>query len=90
VTNINPGDQRRSRPGASSLRFGFPGTSVPGAGSGTGLRAAAMRPVPRLRNKAALAIPAPQLGQTNNYNHMTSVYAVGEGAQGPPHRRGPT
>jgi hypothetical protein len=51
--------------------------------------------VPRVRDKAVLAIPAPQsalaaqLGQMNNYNHMTSVYAFGEGASGPPPYREP-
>ena len=72
----------------------FPGTSVPGAGGGTGL-AVVVPSVPRLRDKAVLAISVPQsaltaqLGQFNNYNHMTSVYAVGEGASGPPPYREP-
>jgi hypothetical protein len=30
-----------------------------------------------------------QLGQITNYNHMTSVYAFGEGASGPPPYREP-
>jgi hypothetical protein len=51
---------------------------------------AVVRQVPRIRNKAALTIPAAQLLQTNNYNHMTSVDAVGVGAAGPPLRGRPT
>ena len=72
----------------------FLGTSVPGAGGGTGL-AVVVQSVPRVRDKVALAIPVPQsalmaqLGQTNNYNHMTSVFAVGEGTAGPPPDREP-
>ena len=83
----------RARLGAFCPRPTFPGTSVPGAG-GTGL-AVAVQSVPRVRDKAVLAIPAPQsalaaqLGQMNNYNHMTSVYAFGEGASGPPPYREP-
>jgi hypothetical protein len=83
----------RARLGAFGPRPAFPGTGVLGVG-GTG-PSVAVRPVPRVRGKAALAIPAPQsaiaaqLGQTNNYNHMTSVYAVGEGASGPPPDREP-
>jgi hypothetical protein len=83
----------RARLGAFCPRSAFPGTSVPGAG-GTGL-AVAVPSVPRVRDKAVLAIPAPQsaltaqLGQFNNYNHMTSVYAFGEGASGPPPYREP-
>ena len=83
----------RARLGAFCPRSTFPGTSVPGAG-GTGL-AVVVQSVPRVRDKAVLAIPAPQsalaaqLGQMNNYNHMTSVYAVGEGASGPPPYREP-
>jgi hypothetical protein len=92
VTNIStgvlPADQWRTRPGASSLRSSFPGTSVPGVGSGIAPCTAFVRPVPRVRNKAAMTVPA-QLGQTNNYNHMTSVVAVGEGASGPPPDREP-
>ena len=71
-----------ARPGAFSPRPSCPGTGVPGIGSGTGPRAAA-RPVMRVRDKGTLAFSAPQLAQTNNYNHMTSVVAVGEGASGP-------
>jgi hypothetical protein len=54
-----------------------------------------MRPVPRVRVKAVLAVPVlqaattAQLGQTDNYNHMTSVFASGEGASGPPPHREP-
>jgi hypothetical protein len=83
----------RARLGAFCPRSTFPGTSVPGAG-GTGL-AVAVQSVPRARDKAVLAIPVPQsalaaqLGQFNNYNHMTSVYAFGEGASGPPPYREP-
>jgi hypothetical protein len=84
ISGVLPADQLRLRPGASSLRSNFPGTGVPGAGSGsgTGPCAAVMRPVPRVRNQAALAVPATQFGQTNIYNHMTSAVAVGEGASG--------
>ena len=84
----------RARLGAFCPRSAFPGTSVPGAGGGTGL-AVVVRQVPRIRDKAALAIPVPQsalmaqLGQMNNYNHMTSVFAGGEGASGPPPYREP-
>jgi hypothetical protein len=102
VTNINSdvltagvlsAEPWRARLGAFCPRSTFPGTSVPGAG-GTGL-AVAVQSVPRVRGKAVLAIPAPQsavaaqLGQINNYNHMTSVFAVGEGASGPPPYREP-
>ena len=84
----------RAPVGACCPRSAFPGTSVPGAGGGTGLAVVAQS-VPRARDKAVLAIPVPQpalaaqLGQFNNYNHMTSVYAVGEGASGPPPYREP-
>jgi hypothetical protein len=103
VTNINSdvltadvlnAEPWRARLGAFCPRSTFPGTSVPGAGGGTGL-AVVVQSVPRVRDKAVLAIPAPQsalsaqLGQFNNYNHMTSVYAVGEGASGPPPYREP-
>ena len=83
----------RARLGAFCPRSTFPGTSVPGAG-GTGL-AVVVQSVPRVRDKAVLAIPVPQsaflvqLGHINNYNQMTSVYAVGEGASGPPPYREP-
>jgi hypothetical protein len=103
VTNINSDvltadvlntEPWRARLGAFCPRSTFPGTSVPSAGGGTGL-AVVVQSVPRVRDKAVLAIPAPQsaltaqLGQFNNYNHMTSVYAVGEGASGPPPYREP-
>jgi hypothetical protein len=103
VTNINSdvltagvlsAEPWRARLGAFYPRSAFPGTSVPGAGGGTGLAVVAQS-VPRARDKAVLAIPVPQpalaaqLGQFNNYNHMTSVYAVGEGASGPPPYREP-
>jgi hypothetical protein len=98
VTNINSdvltADLWRARLGAFSPRSAFPGTGVLGVGCGTG-PSVVVRSVPRLRVKAVLAIPvqqaAPmaQLGQTNNYNHMTSVYAIGEGASGPPPYREP-
>ena len=84
----------RARLGAFCPRSTFPGTSVPGAGGGTG-PAVVVQSVPRVRDKAVLAIPAPQsalaaqLGQMNNYNHMTSAYAFGEGASGPPPYREP-
>ena len=83
----------RARPGAFCPRSAFPGTSVPGAG-GTGL-AVAVQSVPRVRGKAVPAFPVPQsaaaaqLGQIDNYNHMTSILAVGEGASGPPPYREP-
>jgi hypothetical protein len=84
----------RARLGAFSPRSSFPGTSVPGAGGGTA-PCVVVRSVPRVRDKVALTVPAPQavlatqLGQTNNYIHMTSVFAVGEGASGPPPYREP-
>jgi hypothetical protein len=86
ISGVLPADQWRSRPGAFSPRSHFPGTGVPGVGNGTGLLAAVVRPVPRVRNQAALTVRTAQLGQTDNYNHMTSVIAVGEGASGPTHR----
>ncbi len=93
MTNFNSGAlpvvQWRPRPGAFSPRSSFPGTGVLGVAYGTEPRAAVVRQVPRVRNRAALAIPATQLGQTNKYNHMTSVYAIGEGASGPPPYREP-
>jgi hypothetical protein len=94
----------RARPGAFSPRSAFPGTGVSGVGGGTAgggtvgsgtAPCVVVRQVPRVRGKAALAFPAPrsaaaaQLGHVNNYNHMTSVYAVGEGASGPPPHREP-
>jgi hypothetical protein len=103
VTNINSDvltpeqltpELWRARPGAFSPRSAFLGTGVLGAGCGTG-PSVVVASVPRVRVKAVLAIPVPQpaplaqLGQTNNYNHMTSVYAFGEGASGPPPDREP-
>jgi hypothetical protein len=84
----------RARSGAFSPRPAFPGTGVPGVGGGTG-PCVVVQSVPRVRIKAVSALPVPQsaagalLGQTNNYNHMTSVYAFGEGASGPPPYREP-
>ena len=98
MTNINSDvltpEVWRARAGAFSPRSAFLGTAVPGAGGGTG-PCVVVRSVPRVRVKAALVLPVPQsavgtlLGQTNNYNHMTSVYAFGEGASGPPPDREP-
>jgi hypothetical protein len=98
VTNINSdvltAESWRARLGAFSPRSSFPGTSVPGVGSGTG-PCVVVQSVPRVRGKVFLPVPAPQallaaqLGHTNNYIHMTSVYAVGEGASGPPPDRAP-
>ena len=84
----------RARLGAFGPRSSFPGTSVPGVGGGTGPRIVEQS-VPRVRGKAFLPVPVPQavlasqLGQTNNYIHMTSAYALGEGASGPPPYREP-
>jgi hypothetical protein len=84
----------RARLGAACPRSTFPGTSVPGAGGGTGV-AVVVRPAPRVRDKAGVAFPVPQsalmaqLGQIDNYNHMTSVFAGGEGTSGPPPYREP-
>ena len=86
ISGALPAEQWRLRLGASYPRSSFPGTGVPGVGSGTEPFAAVVRPVIRFRDKAPLTIPATQLGQTNNYNHMTSVVAVGEGASGPTQR----
>jgi len=98
VTKINSdvltAESWRARLGAFSPRSSFPGTSVPGVGGGTG-PCAAVQSVPRVRGEVSLAIPVPQavlaaqLGQPNNYIHMTSVYASGEGASGPPPDREP-
>jgi hypothetical protein len=99
VTNINSdvfaipvlaAEPWRARLGAFCPRPSFLGTSVSGAGAGV-----VVQSVPRVRGKVSLAVPAPQavltaqLGQPNNYIHMTSVYAVGEGASGPPPYREP-
>ena len=79
----------RARLGAFSPRSSFPGTSVPAVGG------VCVQSVPRVRDKVSPAVPAPQavllaqLGQPNNYIHMTSVFAVGEGASGPPPYREP-
>jgi hypothetical protein len=84
----------RARLGAFSPRSSFPGTTALGAGRGTG-PCVVVQSVPRVRGKVYLAVPAPQavlsaqLGQPNNYIHMTSVFAVGEGASGPPPYREP-
>jgi hypothetical protein len=84
----------RARPGAFSPRSAFLGTGAPGVGGGTG-PCVVVQSVPRVRGKVFLPVPAPQavlvaqLGHTNNYIHMTSVYAVGEGASGPPPYREP-
>ena len=84
----------RARPGAFSPRSAFPGTGALGVGGGTG-PCVVVRSVPRVRDRVVLPIPVPQsavmaqLGQANNYNHMTSVDAVGEGASGPPPYREP-
>jgi hypothetical protein len=98
VTEINfdvlTPEQWRARPGAFSPRSAFPGTGVLGVGGGTG-PCAIVRSVPRVQDGVVLPVPVPQsalmaqLGQANNYNHMTSVYAVGEGASGPPPYREP-
>ena len=94
----------RARPGAYSPRSAFLGTGVSGVGGGAvgsgAVRSGTapcvvVRQVPRVPGKAALAFPVPQsaaaaqLGHINNYNQMTSVYAVGEGASGPPPYREP-
>jgi hypothetical protein len=93
----------RARPGAFSPRSAFLGTGVSGVGGGavgggivgSGTAPCVVRQVPRVPGKAALAFPVPQsaflaqLGHINNYNQMTSVYAVGEGASGPPPYREP-
>ena len=79
--------------GASCPRGSFPGTSVPIAGSGTGTRTVAEHAVPRVRGKVALAATPPQtaatVGQPSTHNYMTSAYAEGEGASGPPTYREP-
>jgi hypothetical protein len=82
------------RLGAFSPRSALPGTGALGVAGGTGA-SVVVRSVPRVRDKVALTIPVPlavpmaQLGQTNNYNHMTSVFAGGEGTSGPPPYREP-
>jgi hypothetical protein len=99
ATGVLTAEPWRARLGAFCPRSTFPGTSVPGAGGGAGFvgtgLAAVVQSVPRVRGKAVPAFPVPQsalmaqLGQINNYNHMTSVYASGEGASGPPPYREP-
>ena len=98
MTNINTdvltAESWRARLGAFSPRSSFPGTSVPGAGGGTGPRVV-VQSAPRVRDKVWMAVPVPpavlaaQPGQPNNYIHMTSAYASGEGASGPPPDREP-
>ena len=95
MTNINSGilpiELWRSRQGAFGPRVSFLGTSVPGAGSGTGPCATGAFPIPHVRVKAVpagpgLGVPAAQL-QPNNY--MTSVGADGVSKAGPPPDREP-
>jgi hypothetical protein len=83
-----------SRPGASYPRVSFPGTTVPAAGSGSGMPAVAAHALARVRGKVVVtppktAVVAAQLGQPNIHNYMTRVTADGEGASGPPLRREP-
>ena len=83
------------RLGASCPRASFVGTGVPTAGSGAGTLAVAVHSVPRVRGKVSFVVPpqatvtTAQLGQPINHNYMTRVYAVGEGASGPPTYREP-
>ena len=100
-TNALPEPVWSSQPGTFGLRpaylvtpeLGFPGTSVPAAGSQT----VAPHAVPRVRGKVASVIPPMGLGgipsligQTNVHNYMTGVFAAtGEGASGPPPYREP-
>ena len=96
--NVLNAEPWRAPVGACCPRSAFPGTSVPGAGgtvfAGAGLPFV-VQSVPRVREKAGLATPRPQSAvmaqpaQINNYNHMTSVLAFGEGASGPPPDREP-
>jgi hypothetical protein len=79
-----------SRPGVSGPRAGLPGTGVPGAPPCAAVRP----PLARARGKAAFAAPATpqaalavQPGQPTMHNYITG--AVGDGASGPPQRRGP-
>ena len=94
VTSVLTPEPWRARLGAFSPRSAFLGTGVLGAGCGT-VPSVDLRSVPRVRDKVSLTVPAPQavlaaqLGQTNNYIHMTSVFAVGEGTSGPPPYREP-
>ena len=88
ATRVLAAEPWRTRLGAFCPRPSFPGSSVSGVGGG-------VQSAPRVRDKVALTVPAPQavlaaqLGQTNNYIHMTSVLAVGEGTSGPPPYREP-
>jgi len=83
--------------GVSGVGSGTVGGGTVGSGTvGSGTApCVVVRQVPRVPGKAALAFPVPQsaaaaqLGHINNYNQMTSVYAVGEGASGPPPYREP-
>ena len=91
-----PAALRRSHAGAFGLPSDFPGTSVPGAGIGTGPCATQVQSVPRVRDIVAFrvpvtpkAAPAAQLGQPNSDNYMTSANAIGVGAAGPPQHREP-
>jgi len=94
VTSVLAAEPWRARLGAFSPRSSFPGTAALGAGGGTG-PCVVVQSVARVRDKVALTVPAPQAvlaaqsGQTNNYIHMTSVLAVGEGTSGPPPYREP-
>ena len=93
TADVVAAEPSRARLGAFSPRSSFPGTSVPGAG-GTG-PCVGVQSAPRVRDEVSLAVPVPQavlaaqLGQPNNYIHMTSVDASGEGASGPPPDREP-
>jgi hypothetical protein len=99
VTNISsgvsPDVKWASRPGASCPRVSYLGTGVPAAGSGAGTPAVAAHSVPRVRGKLSLLVSPPeavttaQPWQPINHNYMTRVYAVGEGASGPPTYREP-
>jgi hypothetical protein len=78
--------------GGGIVGGGIVGSGIVGSGTAP---CVVVRQVPRVPGKAALAFPVPQsaflaqLGHINNYNQMTSVYAVGEGASGPPPYREP-
>ena len=96
-TGALPAALLRSRAGAFGLPTSFPGTSVLGAGIGTGPCAVAVQSAPRVRGHVVFAIPvtpkaaapAVQLGQPNSDNYMTSVNAGGVTAVGPPQHREP-
>ena len=90
-----PGTSVPSAGGTGLAGTGLVGTGLVGTVLvGTGL-AVVVQSVPRVRDKAGLATPLPQSAvmaqpaQINNYNHMTSVLAFGEGASGPPPDREP-